>query len=301
MHERTLENVMSSFARGEHDVLVSTSIIENGLDIPNVNTLIVDRADWFGMAQLYQMRGRVGRGARQAWAYFFHSGTGKLSEDALNRLDTLAENSELGAGLQIAMRDLELRGAGDILSNRQTGQVAAVGLQLYTRMLSNAVRGLKDETPASDGVGEARLSIDLPLPAYLPSGWIHEMELRLQIYRRIAELGSVQEVAQIREELRDRFGTLPPAVVNLLYQIEVKLQGQAAGATVIALRNAVLTIRLSWLPTVNRERLQQALGSKVRVTRVAVELEFTNERPDWKPRLQQLLDMLARARPAEER
>ncbi len=300
MHERTLETVMSSFARGEHDVLVSTSIIENGLDIPNVNTLIVDRADWFGMAQLYQMRGRVGRSARQAWAYFFHSGTRELGENAQDRLDTLAENSELGAGLQIAMRDLELRGAGDILSNRQTGQVAAVGLQLYTRMLASAVRGLKDETPASNGVGEARLAIDLPLPAYLPSGWIHEMELRLQLYRRIAELGSVQEVAQIREELRDRFGTLPPAVVNLLYQIEVKLQGQAAGATVIALRNAELTIRLPWLPTVNRERLQQILGSQARVTRIAIELKFSDKQPDWKPRLQQLLDLLVRARPTEE-
>ena len=299
MHERTLENVMSDFSHGEYDVLVSTSIIENGLDIPNVNTLIVDRADWFGMAQLYQMRGRVGRSARQAWAYFFHSGTRAPGEEALARLDTLAENSELGAGLQIAMRDLELRGAGDILSNRQTGQVAAVGLQLYTRMLSDAVRGLKDESQGANGVGEARLAIDLPLPAYLPSAWIHEMELRLQIYRRIAGLGSAHEVTQIREELRDRFGTLPPAVVNLLYQIDVKLQGQAAGATVIALRNATLTIRLPWLPTINRERLQQALGMDLRVTRIAIELDITEELPDWKPLLQQLLDMLARARPVE--
>ena len=299
MHERTLENVMSAFSHGEYDVLVSTSIIENGLDIPNVNTLIVDRADWFGMAQLYQMRGRVGRGARQAWAYFFHSGTREPGEEALARLDALAENSELGAGLQIAMRDLELRGAGDILSNRQTGQVAAVGLQLYTRMLSDAVRGLKDESQGANGTGEARLAIDLPLPAYLPSAWIHEMELRLQLYRRIAGLGSAQEVAQISEELRDRFGTLPPAVVNLLYQIEVKLQGQAAGATVITLRNATLTIRLPWLPTVNRERLQQALGMDLRVTRIAIELDVAEERPDWKPLLQQLLDMLARARPVE--
>ncbi len=167
-------------------------------------------------------------------------------------------------------------------------------------MLSAAVRGLKDESQGANGVGEARLAIDLPLPAYLPSAWIHEMELRLQIYRRIAGLGSAQEVAQIREELRDRFGTLPPAVVNLLYQIEVKLQGQAAGATVIALRNATLTIRLPWLPTVNRERLQQALGMNLRVTRIAVELDVAEERPDWKPLLQQLLDMLTRARPVEK-
>lgn len=300
MHERRLENVMSAFSHGEHDVLVSTSIIENGLDIPNVNTLVVDRADRFGMAQLYQMRGRVGRGARQAWAYFFHDGLGEHDAEALTRLETLAENSALGAGLQIAMRDLELRGAGDLLSSRQTGQVAAVGLQLYTRMLSDAVRGLKDTPQSGKDAGAARIAIDLPLPAYLPSAWIHEMELRLQIYRRIAGLGSAREVAQLREELRDRFGPLPPAVDNLLYQIEVKLQGQAAGATAITLRNAVLRVALPWLPTVNRERLQQVLGSQARVTRTALELSVAAERPDWKPRLLQLLDMLARARPADE-
>ena len=300
MPARRLESVMRAFSRGEFDVLVSTSIIENGLDIPNVNTLIVDRAERFGMAQLYQMRGRVGRGARQAWACFFHGGTRAPGEDALARLETLAENSELGAGLQIAMRDLELRGAGDILSTRQTGQVAAVGLQLYTRMLSDAVRGLKQEPLPGAGVAEMRLSLDLPLPAYLPSAWIHEMELRLRIYRRIAALGSAQEVAQMREELRDRFGALPSAVVNLLYQIDVKLQGQAAGATVIALRDSTLTVRLPWLPGVDRESLQAALGRDAQVTRTNVELPVAQERPDWKPLLLQVLDLLTQARPAAE-
>ncbi|MCY4526078.1 MAG: transcription-repair coupling factor, partial [Anaerolineaceae bacterium] len=299
MHERTLENVMRTFSRGEHDVLVSTSIVENGLDIPNVNTLIVDRADRFGMAQLYQMRGRVGRGARQAWAYFFHGGTGDPGEEALARLDILAENSELGAGLQIAMRDLELRGAGDILSHRQTGQVTAVGLQLYTRMLADAVRGLKEGPQRGDAVGDARLAIDLPLPAYLPSAWVHEMELRLQIYRRIAGLTREEEVAEIREELRDRFGALPAAVVNLLYQIEVKLLGQSAGATVISLRNSELAIRLPWLPTINRGQLQQALGAPFRVTRTAVEGDIDVGREDWQSLLKQTLERLARLRPAD--
>ncbi|MCE2489931.1 MAG: transcription-repair coupling factor [Anaerolineae bacterium] len=299
MHERTLENVMRTFARGEHDVLVSTSIVENGLDIPNVNTLIVDRADRFGMAQLYQMRGRVGRGARQAWAYFFHGGTGDPGEEALARLDILAENSDLGAGLQIAMRDLELRGAGDILSHRQTGQVTAVGLQLYTRMLADAVRGLKEGPQRGDSVGDARLAIDLPLPAYLPSAWIHEMELRLQIYRRIAGLTREEEVAEIREELRDRFGALPAAVVNLLYQIELKLLGQSAGATAITLRNNELGIRLPWLPTINREQLQRALGGPFRVTRTSVEGDVDVGHVDWQPLLKQTLDRLARLRPAD--
>ncbi|MDD9954624.1 MAG: transcription-repair coupling factor [Anaerolineaceae bacterium] len=300
MHERSLESVMSAFSRGEHDVLVSTSIVENGLDIPNVNTLIVDRADRFGMAQLYQMRGRVGRGARQAWAYFFHGGTGDPGEEALARLDILAENSELGAGLQIAMRDLELRGAGDILSHRQTGQVSAVGLQLYTRMLSDAVRGMKEGSQRREGTGDARLAIDLPLPAYLPAAWVHEMELRLQIYRRIAGLTHKEEVMQIREELRDRFGALPPAVVNLLYQIDVKLLGQSAGATAITLRNHELAIRLPWLPTVNRDQLQRALGVQFRVTRTAVERDVDVGQEDWQSMLQQLLERMARLRPADD-
>lgn len=291
MPERQLEQVMQRFGLGEYDILLSTSIIESGLDIPNANTLIVDRADWFGMAQLYQLRGRVGRGAQQAYAYFFHSGTRTITEDALVRLDALAENTQLGAGFQIAMRDLELRGAGDILSTRQTGHVAAIGLYLYTQLLTKAIQQLKgtSEGEAVPAAATHSMIIDLPLPAYLPTDWIPEIALRLQLYRRIANLTNPDEVVAMREELRDRFGTLPAAVEGLLYQIEVKVLAQAASATAVTTQNALIQIRLPYLAEIDRPRLEKTLGGGVLVTRTAVTLPLDD---GWQPRLLALLRRL---------
>ena len=288
MDARTLERVMVAFSRGEYDALVSTSIIESGLDIPNANTLIVDRADWFGMAQLYQLRGRVGRSAQQAYAYFFHPGEGRLTPEARQRLETLAENTALGSGFQIAMRDLELRGAGDILSTRQTGHVAAIGLHLYTRLLADAVRGLKGQ--AEQPADAAGVAIDLPLAAYLPTAWIPEMELRLQIYRRMGGLASQEDIEALHNELRDRFGPLPPAVENLLYQIRVKLLAQAANATAVAVPEDTVLIKLPYLAEVDRDRLAARLGQDITVTRTAVQFPL-NGGDGWKERL---LTVLAR-------
>ncbi|MDX1994230.1 MAG: transcription-repair coupling factor [bacterium] len=292
MNERQLEPIMTAFAHGEYDVLLSTAIIESGIDIPNANTLIVDRADMFGLAQLYQLRGRVGRSAQQAYAYFFHSGNRRLTEEARARLDTLAENSHLGAGFQIAMRDLELRGAGDILSTRQTGQVAAVGLHLYTQMLTQAIRKLRGETdqtplPVASTTG---IVIDLPIPAYIPADWIPEMALRLQIYRRIGGLSTQQDVNVMRDELRDRFGQLPIAVDGLLYQIEVKVLAQAANATHVMARDGSIQIRLPYLAEVNRPSLEQQLGYEVEVSRTAVTLPLNDL---WQIRLIDVLGELA--------
>ncbi len=296
MPPRHLENVMAAFAHGEYDVLVSTSIIESGIDIPNANTLIIDRADWFGMAQLYQLRGRVGRSAQQAYAYFFHPHTNRLTEEARARLETLAENTALGSGLQIAVRDLELRGAGDILSTRQTGQVAAVGLYLYTQMLTEAIQEIKgrlEGEPLPPSANEG-IVIDLPIPAYLPADWIPEMALRLQMYRRIASLTRREDVAHMREELRDRFGALPPAVEGLLYQIEVKLLAQKIHATAVVKPREHILIKLSYLAGVDRRVLAQRLNSHgtqdVEVSRTAVELLVVPEL--WQARLLQLLEQL---------
>ncbi len=292
MDARTLERVMIAFSRGEYDALVSTSIIESGIDIPNANTLIVDRADWFGMAQLYQLRGRVGRGAQQAYAYFFHPGEGRLTPEARQRLETLAENTALGSGFQIAMRDLELRGAGDILSTRQTGHVAAIGLHLYTQLLAAAVRGLKDQPgPLTASADAAGVAIDLPLAAYLPTAWIPEMELRLQIYRRMGGLASRDDIEALRDELRDRFGPLPPAVENLLYQIRVKLLAQAANATAVAVPDDAVLIRLPYLAEVDRDRLAARLGPDITVTRTAV--QFPLNGGGWQERLLAVLARLA--------
>ncbi len=296
MDERLLEHVMTAFGNGEYDILLSTAIIESGLDIPNANTLIVDRADWFGLAQLYQLRGRVGRSAQQAYAFFFHPPSNRLTEDARARLETLTEYTELGSGYQIAMRDLELRGAGDILSTHQTGHVAAIGLHLYTQMLARTVAELKGERDQNNGtfhpsatapnISDSTILLDLPLAAYLPTDWIPEISLRLQIYRRIGTLSSIGEVDAMRDELIDRFGVLPAAVEGLLYQIRVKLLAQSANASAILMRDKRLEIRLPYLVEVDRDRLARQLGRDVRVTRTAVELNISEE---WRERLIELL------------
>ncbi|MEO8393840.1 MAG: transcription-repair coupling factor [Chloroflexota bacterium] len=294
MDERLLEGVMERFGNGEYDILISTSIIESGLDIPNANTLIVDRADWFGLAQLYQIRGRVGRSANQAYAYFFHPPAARLTEDARARLETLTEYTELGSGFQIAMRDLELRGAGDILSTKQTGHVAAIGLHLYTQMLSKAVRDLKGTSAKKDDltptISESSVLIDLPLPAYLPTDWIPEISLRLQIYRRIGGLNTVDEVNAMRDELRDRFGILPAAVEGLLYQMSVKLLAQDANASAILHRDNFAEVRLPYLVELDRPRLERDLGKGIRVTRTAVEVPMVE---GWQPHLLDMLVYLA--------
>lgn len=287
MTPRALETVMAEFTRGEYDILISTSIIENGIDMPRVNTLIVDRADFFGVSQLYQLRGRVGRSAQQAYAYFFHN-PGTLTEEARIRLETLAENTQLGAGFQIAIRDLEMRGSGDILSMRQSGHIASVGLHLYTEMLQQAVKEQKG-APESDSAAPVpasareRIIIDLPLPAYLPTDWIPEMALRLQLYRRIGNIQNLDEVDAMRRELVDRFGALPAAVEGLLYLIRVKVLALAVRASHIRLPREQVLIKLPYLATMRRELLALTLGDDIEVTRTEVRIPATDG--EWQKRL----------------
>ncbi|MFW5692069.1 MAG: transcription-repair coupling factor, partial [Chloroflexota bacterium] len=300
MNERELSHVMDAFARHDYDILLSTTIVESGIDIPNANTLIVDRADQMGLAQLYQLRGRVGRSAQQGYAYFFHPR--KVTPEARARLETLTENTSLGAGFNIAMRDLEIRGAGDILSTRQTGHVSAVGLNLYTQLLSQAIKKLKGEEPdggvAQPAVATRGIVIDLPMPAYVPKDWIPEIALRLQIYRRIAGLTERAQIETMRAELLDRFGQLPLAVENLLYQIEVKLAAQAARATHIMARDHRIEVRLPYLGEINRPALEQLLGDDVEVSRVAVTFPQDDEML-WRLHLLDILDQLAEGVRAE--
>jgi transcription-repair coupling factor (superfamily II helicase) len=300
MRERDLEKVMSAFAHGEYDILLSTSIIESGIDIPNANTLIVDHADLFGVAQLYQLRGRVGRSAQQAYAYLFH-GRG-LTPEARERLETLAENTSLGSGFQISMRDLEIRGAGDILSTRQTGHVAAIGLNLYTQLLQQSIQQLKGTPVAQTSmpVSTVGIVIDLPVAAYLPSDWIPDMSLRLQIYRRIAALDSLKNLEALRDELIDRFGQMPQAVEGLLFQIQVKLLAQQAHATHIMERDGQIQVKLPYLGEINREGLTWRLGKPFAVSRTAVSHPMKSGE-DWHHQLIKLLQVLARAAEAVER
>jgi transcription-repair coupling factor (superfamily II helicase) len=293
MREADLERVMLGFTSGEVDVLVCTSIIESGLDIPNANTLIVERADRFGLAQLYQLRGRVGRGAQRAYAYFFHDRLTRLTPEARRRLETIREASELGAGYTIAMRDLEIRGAGDILGTRQSGHISAVGFSLYTRMLARAVeetRARREGRPLPpEPLGSIR--IDLPIPVGLPEAFVPDAGLRLQIYRRLAELGSMAEIDEIEAELADRFGLLPPPAQNLMYQLRLKALARAAGVEAIGVEAGRLALRSGGRDYSNREQLKSQLPSWVVVGRRDLWLELGS---GWRERLNTALEAIVR-------
>jgi transcription-repair coupling factor (superfamily II helicase) len=307
MAERELEHVMLDFASGKVGVLVCTSIIESGLDIPNANTLIVNRADHFGLAQLYQLRGRVGRGARRAYAYFLHPAVSTLSETARQRLATIAEATELGAGIRIAMRDLEIRGAGDLLGSRQHGHIAAVGFDLYTRLLARAVQEARTQRPGGDGHGtrpapdetaayvqplESTVQINLPLAAYLPSDYVPDGNLRLQLYRRSASLTTQEEVDDLEAELKDRFGPLPPQAASLFFLLQLKLHALRAGAKAVTVEEGQVVIRADSLEEVDRERLQRRLGDRGRVSRRAIWIPL-DEEDRWRTSLVATLQAIA--------
>ena len=212
MDEGSLEKVVLDFWEGGYDVLVCTTIIESGIDMPTVNTLVVDRADLLGLGQLHQLRGRVGRAGQRAYAYLLSPPDRALTEEAYERLRTIGEHTELGSGFKIAMRDLEIRGAGNLLGADQTGHIAAVGYDLYVRMVSEAVAELKGEEPRQP----AEIKLDLPVEAHLPRDYVAREDLRLEAYRRLAAVTSPAEVDDIREEWVDRYGPLPPPAEALL-------------------------------------------------------------------------------------
>jgi len=255
MPEDALSKVMTQFTAAEIDVLLCTSIIESGLDIPNANTLIVDRGDTFGLAQLYQLRGRVGRGAQRAYAYFFRHRKRGPTPEGQERLEVIAENTQLGAGYSIAMRDLEMRGAGELLGNRQHGMIAAVGFHLYTRMLGQAVRQIRRITgmPGGDELAALRdthapVSVDLPLAIGIPIEYIPDQTLRLKLYRRLADMQDESEVDAMEAEFSDRFGALPESVDNLFFQMRLKLRAEDAGLVSVAMEGDQIVLRYPPLP-----------------------------------------------------
>ncbi|HKZ56064.1 MAG TPA: transcription-repair coupling factor [Anaerolineales bacterium] len=295
MPESELASVMERFTAAEVDVLLCTSIIESGLDIPNANTLIVDRADLFGLAQLYQLRGRVGRGASRAYAYFFRHPRFRSTDEALKRLETIAEHSQLGAGYSIAMLDLEMRGAGDILGTRQHGQIAAVGFHLYTRLLAEAVRRQRKGQEGGDGGAEQLqapaeplpIAIELPLDSSIPSEYIPDRNLRLQLYRRLAEIRSEQQLEAFHQELADRFGQPPEEVENLLLQLRVKILAARANVQAVLWENGQIRIRLT--EELTTEDIPE-FGDEIRRSKRGLWLARSQSR-DW---LEQLIDVLTR-------
>ena len=212
MDEARLEKVVIDFSKGDYDVLVCTTIIESGIDMPTVNTLVVDRADMLGLGQLHQLRGRVGRAGQRAYAYLFHPRDRVLSEQAYERLRTIGEHNELGSGFKIAMRDLEIRGAGNLLGNDQSGHIAAIGYDLYVRLVAEAVAELKGEKVEQP----SELKLDLAIDAHLPSAYVEREDVRLEAYRRLAQVRTEDEVRDIQAEWLDRFGPLPAPAKALL-------------------------------------------------------------------------------------
>jgi transcription-repair coupling factor (superfamily II helicase) len=227
MSEGQLEQVMIDFWNREYDVMVATTIIESGLDLPQVNTLIVERADLLGLAQLYQLRGRVGRSSQRAYAYLFHPRDRSLTEEAHRRLEAIGEATELGSGFQLALKDLEIRGAGSILGEVQSGHIAAVGFELYAELVADAVSELEGRPTPEAPPAEVR--IDLPVDAHLPDGYVTEQELRLEAYRRLAGTSTHPEVDDVAAEWEDRFGSLPPAASALVELARLRVDALRVG------------------------------------------------------------------------
>ena len=227
MDEATLEQVVIDFWEGRYDVLVCTTIIESGIDMPTVNTLVVERSDLLGLGQLHQLRGRVGRSGQRAYAYLFHPQDRTLSEEAYERLRTIGESTELGSGFRIAMRDLEIRGAGNLLGAAQSGHIAAVGYDLYCQMVTEAVAEMRGETPEP----VVELNLDVPADAFLPSDYISREDLRLEAYRRIAAASSFSEVDDISSEWTDRYGPIPEPAAALLVVARLRIECMRLGIT----------------------------------------------------------------------
>jgi transcription-repair coupling factor (superfamily II helicase) len=275
MEEGRLEQIVIDFWEGKFDVLVCTTIIESGIDMPTVNTLVVERADLLGLGQLHQIRGRVGRSGSRAYAYLFHPRDKVLSEDAYERLKTIGEATELGSGFKIAMRDLEIRGAGNMLGEAQSGHIAAVGYDLYCQLVTEAVSEMKGED-VPPIVPE--LKLDVATNAYLPTDYVSKEESRLDAYRRLASVTKQSDVADIRDEWIDRYGPLPEAALALIRVGELRAECHRIG-----LRELVVADGRARLLPVSLKASQQ-----MRLTRIA-------KSSDWNEQTKQLSVTLPRA------
>jgi len=246
MPAHELEGVMMAFLEKQCDVLVATKIIESGLDIPNVNTIFINRADRFGMAELYQLRGRVGRSNVQAYAYLITPPVGLLPRQTVQRLQAVEEFTELGSGFNLAMRDLEIRGAGNLLGAEQSGFIENMGFETYTRILEDAVRELKEEEFAALFPGEAarpaqpETVVETDLDAFIPEAYLRSDAERLAVYRRMYALSNPEQLDEIRSELEDRFGRLPPELSNLMEIVRLRLAAARIGFRKVSLRGDTL-------------------------------------------------------------
>ncbi|TMF19525.1 MAG: DEAD/DEAH box helicase [Chloroflexi bacterium] len=294
MSEDQLATVMVEFESGKHDVLVCTTIIESGLDIPNVNTIIVERSDRFGLAQLYQLRGRVGRSGRRAYAYFLYDPRRSLTEQADKRLDVISGLHELGQGFKIALRDLEIRGAGNLLGTEQHGAIAAVGFEMYLQMLQSAVNKLRsgaEETVVGDVLSTEEMNLDLPLDHFIPRSYIRDEKLRLGAYRQLANAEDEDDLDSMLRSLKDRYGPAPSQLDNLAYSLRVKLRGQRMGLRAVIAEGHDIVIRVDPQRFLDIEELSRRMAGRIVVGPNRIKMRRKGE--GWQDDLLSLLDDMA--------
>ncbi|NCC12061.1 MAG: transcription-repair coupling factor, partial [Spirochaetia bacterium] len=257
MDSAKLEDTMRRFVHEGIQVLVSTTIIENGIDIPNVNTIIIDRADLYGLSQLYQLRGRVGRNDQQAHAYLFYPQGSALSEIAVKRLKIISEHTELGSGFKVAMKDMEIRGTGNLLGREQSGQLASVGLDMYIRILDEAIRslqkaGLKEE--------EKEVFLELDYTGFIPDTYIKAPSVKFDVYRKISSIANEEQLQGLSSELADRFGPLPEEVANLLYIAEIKIICRKLSIIHLTDRKQVVAIEFGKVANLNVNKIMNLIA-----------------------------------------
>src|SRR5579864_5589718 len=294
MAEDELAKVMVEFEANSFNVLVCTTIIESGLDIPNVNTIIVQRADRFGLAQLYQLRGRVGRSGRRAYAYFLYDPRRSLTEGADKRLDVISGLHELGQGFKIALRDLEIRGAGNLLGTEQHGAIAAVGFEMYLQMLQSAVNKLRtgsEETVVGDVLSTQEMNLDLPLDHFIPRSYIRDEKLRLAAYRQLAAAEDEEELESTLRSLKDRYGTGPAQLDNLAYSLRIKLKGRQMGLRAVIAEGHDIIVRVDPQRLLDVEELTRRMAGRIALAPNRIKMRRQGE--GWQADLLRLLDEMS--------
>jgi transcription-repair coupling factor (superfamily II helicase) len=293
MPEDLLEQTMLGFAEGDYDVLVCTTIIESGLDIPNANTLVINNAHRFGLAQLYQLRGRVGRSTSRAYAYLLYGKDMSLTEIAQERLKTIFEATELGAGMRIAMKDLEIRGAGNLLGSAQSGHIAAVGFDLYTKLLAEQVDLLKarHDGSARMPIERAWPSLDVPLNAFIPPEYVLDDAVRLRLYQRFSAIEDDAQLASLVAELEDRFGSLPEPAQHLVYITSLRMRATDAAVQAVTATHDEIIVKFDRLPALNPDQLARKVG--IALKRGSNQLRFVRGQGiAWMERLHALVSAL---------
>jgi len=294
MPEEELEKVMADFAEGKTDILVCTTIIESGLDMPNVNTLLVNKADKFGLTQLYQLRGRVGRGANLAYAYFLYDKGRYLTPTAEKRLKTIFEATELGAGFSIAIKDLEIRGAGTLLGTKQSGDISAVGFSLYCQLLAEVVEELKAKRAGREAKPPKlpEPTVDLPLNTFIPKEYVPDLETRLSLYQSLVKLGKLEQVEAQASEFNDRFGTLPVEVENLLYAVKIKILAAKIGIESIATEEGQIILSLLEGLKFSKKQRELTFREGVRVGSSQIRLNLKQLGRKWQEILEEVLEKI---------